>query len=255
MIEKSSYTRLAALDSRQSNRLVEALRSASSQLSSEPIAVLGVACRLPGNVHGIADFDRLLAEGRTPISPAEPRRWIGDPHGVRAGFISGLDRFDANFFGLTPREVESLDPQQRLALESAIEAIEDSGRTVDDLRGSTTGVFLGIYHHDFGEALGSESTPYSASGNAHSVAAGRLAYTLDLSGPAISFDTACSTSLVAIHQAARSLSMRECDGAIVVGVNVILSRHTHDSLDSWGMLSPRARCSPFDAAADGFVRG
>ncbi len=255
MIEKSSYARLAALDSRQSNRLVEALRSASSQLSSEPIAVLGVACRLPGNVHGIADFDRLLAEGRTPISPAEPRRWIGDPYGVRAGFISGLDRFDANFFGLTPREVESLDPQQRLALESAIEAIEDSGRTVDDLRGSTTGVFLGIYHHDFGEALGSESTPYSASGNAHSVAAGRLAYTLDLSGPAISFDTACSTSLVAIHQAARSLSMRECDGAIVVGVNVILSRHTHDSLDSWGMLSPRARCSPFDAAADGFVRG
>lgn len=255
MTEKSTYARLAVLQESQRDRIIEILSSASSQLRGEPIAVLGVSVRLPGDVSGVDDFDRLLTEGATPITETDPRRWIGDSHGIRAGFLSDPLVFDADFFGIMPLEAESLDPQQRLALEIAVEAIEDSGRSVDDLRGSATGLFLGIYHHDFEEVFISAPSPYAASGNAHSIAAGRLAYILDLSGPAISFDTACSTSLVAIHQAACSLAMRECDGAIVAGVNVMLSRRTHDSLESWGMLSPRARCSSFDVAADGFVRG
>lgn len=255
MSETSAWQRMAALGPTKAAHMSALLENSSAQLRGEPIAVVGMGCRLPGQVRGTAAFGQLLADQVVPIGPVDPDRWFGDPSGIEGGFLEDPFGFDAAFFGMTPREAESLDPQQRLVLEVAVEALEDTGRPLEDVRGSRTGVFLGIYHHDFEDALPDEPLAHAATGNAHSVAAGRLAYAFDLTGPAVSFDTACSSSLVAMHQACRSLSARECDGAIVAGVNLMMSARTHAALNAWGMLSPRSRCSAFDAAADGFVRG
>ncbi len=174
------------------------------------------------------------------------------------GFLRNVDRFDAQFFGITPREAASMDPQQRLLLEVAWEALEDAGQAPDSLTGSATGVFVGMCNADYfhrivrGDPSGLDA--YVATGGAHSVAAGRLAYVLGLQGPNVAIDTACSSSLVAIHLACQSLRAGECRMALAGGVNLILAPETTIILSRAHMMAPDGRCKAFDARADGFVR-
>src|SRR4029077_8890880 len=170
-----------------------------------------------------------------------------------------VDRFDARFFGITPREAATMDPQQRLLLEVAWEALEDAGQAPDALTGSATGVFVGMCNADYfhrivrGDATGLDA--YVATGGAHSVPAGRVASLLGLQGPNVAIDTACSSSLVAVHLACQSLRSGECRMALAGGVNLILSPLSTIALSKLRALSPEGRCKTFDAAADGYVRG
>ena len=174
------------------------------------------------------------------------------------GFLSAVDRFDPHFFGIAPREALTLDPQQRLVLEVAWEALERAGRAPDSLRGSLTGVFIGITGFDFAQYLRAVDPGrldvYTATGTAHNSAAGRVAYTLGLQGPAMAVDTACSSSLTAIHLACQSLRLKESELAIAGGVQLMLIPDPFVSFHKWGMMAPDGRCKTFDEAADGFVR-
>ena len=176
----------------------------------------------------------------------------------RGGFLSQVDRFDAQFFGISPREAATMDPQQRLLLETATEALESAGLATDRLSGSATGVFVGITTSDYGQLLrvgGPEhSDVYSATGSALNAAAGRVSFTYGFQGPCLSVDTACSSSLVAVHLACQSLRSGESDLALAGGVNVILSPDAMVLFSKWGMMAPDGACKTFDAAADGFVR-
>src|SRR6185295_51973 len=217
-------------------------------------------------------FWRLLERGGDGIVEVPRDRWDVDalydpdpdaPGKVSSrfgGFIRDIDRFDAEFFGITPREAATMDPQQRLLLEVTWEALEDAGQAPDRLAGSRTGVFVGMASSDYAalqlktgdlEAVGA----YYASGIAHSVASGRVSYVLGLQGPSLSVDTACSSSLVAVHLACQSLRADECRMALAAGVNLILSPENGISFAKSRMLSPGGRCRAFDAGADGFVDG
>jgi acyl transferase domain-containing protein/SAM-dependent methyltransferase len=236
----------------------------------EPIAIVGVGCRLPGGVSGPDDFWRLLEGGVDAITEIPRERFDADAYfdpdpdaaGKIAtrwgGFLDRVDEFDADFFGITPREAMGMDPQQRLLLEVAWEALEHAGHA-GALAGSRTGVFVGIGTSDYvqlrlmhGDPRGID--PYLATGSSHSVASGRPAYALGLVGPAISVDTACSSSLVAVHLAVQSLRAGECRMALAGGVNVILMPEMVMALSRANMLAPDGRCKAFDARADGFVR-
>ena len=174
------------------------------------------------------------------------------------GFLEDIDRFDASFFGISRREAESMDPQQRLLLEVSWEAIERAGIDASTLRGSKTGVFVGVTTTDYSHiALNQDPTlldAYTATGSALNVTAGRIAYVLGLNGPAMAIDTACSSSLVAIHLACQSLRLGEADMALAGGVNALLKPEPFICFAKWGMMAPDGRCKTFDAAADGFVR-
>ena len=173
--------------------------------------------------------------------------------------LARVDGFDAQFFGISPREALHLDPQQRLLLETSWEALEQAGIAADRLRATSTGVFVGIHATDYSQMLlagGIESVDaYLATGNAHSVAAGRLSFLLGLQGPSLAVDTACSSSLVAVHLACQALRNRECNLALAGGVNLMLTPELSISFSRARMLAPDGRCKTFDAAADGFVRG
>jgi acyl transferase domain-containing protein len=260
-ITKLSPKRLALLAVELQAKL-EALEGAGL----EPLAVIGLGCRFPGGADSPAAFWRLLERGGDAITEVPRDRWDVDAYfdpdpdapgkmSTRfGGFIADVDRFDAQFFGITPREAASMDPQQRLLLEVAWEALEDAGQAPDRLTGSATGVFVGLCNADYfhgivrGDPAGLDA--YVATGGAHSVAAGRLAYLLGLQGPNVAVDTACSSSLVAIHLACQSLRSGECRMALAGGVNVILSPETTIILSR----APDGRCKAFDARADGFVR-
>ena len=264
-ITKLSPKRLALLAVELQSKL-EALEGAGS----EPLAVIGLGCRFPGGADSPAAFWRLLERGGDAITEVPRDRWDVDAYfdpdpdapgkmSTRfGGFIADIDRFDAQFFGITPREAASMDPQQRLLLEVAWEALEDAGQAPDRLTGSATGVFVGLCNADYfqgivrGDAAGLDA--YVATGGAHSVAAGRLAYLLGLQGPNVAVDTACSSSLVAIHLACQSLRSGECRMALAGGVNAILSPETTIILSRAHMMAPDGRCKAFDARADGFVR-
>lgn len=250
---------------------MEAKLAASERRQHEPIAIVGMGIRFPGGADGPHEFWELLVSGRDGITEIPADRWdvdaMFDPDpDVRAksytrwgGFIDDVDRFDAPFFGISPREAVSMDPQQRILLEVAWEAIEDAGIPVSDLAGTRTGVFVGVIGTDYsGLALRGgvmdDVDAYFASGIAHSIAAGRLAYTLDLRGPAVSVDTACSSSLVSTHLACQSLRTRESDVALAGGVNLMLSPDAHVMTSQARMMSFEGRCKTFDAAADGYVR-
>lgn len=241
-------------------------------LSLEPIALVGVGCRFPGAA-GAAAFWKLLIEGADAIGEVPPDRWdaaaadrmlsAGLTHGngvatVRwGGWLSGIDQFDAEFFGISPREAACIDPQQRLLMEVAWEALEDAGMPAERVRGSATGVYIGISTNDYRQAFvarTSEADPYWSTGNAGSIAANRLSYFLDLRGPSISIDTACSSSLVAVHLAMCSLRSGECDLALAGGVNAILSPDVSFSFAKGGGLASDGRCKAFDSRADGIVR-
>ena len=241
------------------------------QKQSEPIAIVGLGCRIPGAGDPDA-FWRLLHDGVDAIGEVPPDRWdvdaLYDPdpdapgkiYTRWGGFVPGVDRFDAHFFGMAPREAVGLDPQQRLLLEVSWEALEHAGIAPQSLSGSTAGVFVGIGSSDWmvqrmqGDAL-RDLDAYSGTGGAMSVAAGRLSYSLGLQGPAVAVDTACSSSLVALHLACQSLRQGECRVALAGGVNLILSPQSSIILSRAHMLAPDGRCKTFDAAADGYVRG
>ena len=228
--------------------------------SNEPIAIIGAGCRLPGRVENAEEFWRLLNDTEDAITTVPPERWAMEPHPSTThygAFLEQVAEFDAAFFGISPREAMSLDPQHRLLLEVSWEAIEDAAQAPSALLGSATGVFIGISTHDYARLLESagEVGPYFGTGNAFSTAAGRLSYTLGLTGPSLAIDTACSSSLAAVHAACQSLRLGECEQALVGGVNLILTPENSLVFSQAQMLAADGRCKVFDAAADGYVRG
>jgi acyl transferase domain-containing protein/NADP-dependent 3-hydroxy acid dehydrogenase YdfG len=263
-ISKMSPKRLALL-------AVQLKEELDATKARAPLAIIGMACRFPGGADDPRRYWELLAEGRDAIREVPADRWdidaFFDPDpdaparmSARAGgFLDRIDGFDPPFFSITPREAQTMDPQQRLLLEVSWEALEHAGVAPAALLGSPTGVFIGVCNSDhFQRVLGrgmEEIDAYLASGNAHSVAAGRISYFLGLQGPALAIDTACSSSLVALHVACQSLRSGESRIAIAGGVNVMCSPETTVALTKAHMLAPDGRCKTFSAAADGFSRG
>lgn len=237
-------------------------------LASEPIAIIGMGCRLPGGVHDPEQLWTLLEHGVDAVTRVPADRWdpasndADAPAGVDptpfAGLLDDVVGFDASFFGIAPREAVRMDPQQRVLLEVTWDALRDAGCTAESLRGSATGVFVAIYNDDYARNLFRDwegIDAHTASGNSHGVSAGRISYLLDLRGPAIAVDTACSASLVALHTACRSLRAGETNMAIVGAASMLLGPEQTISLAKWGMMAPDGKCKAFDASADGWVRG
>ncbi|OBY29759.1 type I polyketide synthase [Mycolicibacter kumamotonensis] len=264
------FNRMSAMGADKRGALTEQFEKASRIAAAEPIAVVGIGCRFPGDASGPEAYWDLLANGRDAITEIPPDRWDADEYydpdplapgrmsSKWGGFISDVAGFDADFFGISPREAEAMDPQQRLMLEVAWEALEHAGMSPERLSGIRSAVMMGVYYTEYQGISASNPDAidgYSATGNAHAVAVGRIAYLLGLRGPAIAMDSACSSSLVTIHMACQSLRMRESDLALAGGVSLILRPETQIAMAKWGMLSPRGRCHTFDAGADGFVRG
>lgn len=232
------------------------------------VAVIGLGCRLPGGVEGADGFWKHLIEGSDLVGQVPDRRWRDFTASVaasllerttrRGAFLDDIEAFDADYFGITPREAEVMDPQQRLLLEVGCEALDHAGVPAPVLQGSNTGVFVGLSSLEYGHLTTSDParlTPWTSTGAAGSITANRLSYLLDLRGPSLTIDTACSSSLVAVHQACRSLRSGECDVALAAGVNVLLSPTVTASFEQAGALAADGRCKPFDAAADGITRG
>lgn len=245
----------------------------AEKAGTEPIAVVGMGCRLPGGVNNPNEFWDLLRDGRSGIVRVPAERWDADAlytedHTVpgticnrEGGFLTSWqpDEFDAEYFSITPREAAAMDPQQRLFLEVALEALENAGIAPHTIRGTQTSVFVGVTAYDYMLTMSGSVRPedldaYVLTGNAANFAAGRMAYLLGARGPAVVLDTACSSSLVAIHLACQSLRWRESDTALVGGTNLLLSPGTSIACSRWGMLSPEGQCKTFDASADGYVR-
>ncbi|MEX1041603.1 MAG: aminotransferase class I/II-fold pyridoxal phosphate-dependent enzyme [Pirellulaceae bacterium] len=235
----------------------------------EPIAILGIGCRLPGAANPTAFWNALIA-GRDAISEVPPDRWDLDsiysdqpatPGKMSTrfgGFLENVADFDPAFFGISGREAERMDPQQRLLLEVTWEALENAGIPVRGLSDSQTGVFVGISNSDYGRMMirGLDSLgAYSATGSSLSIAANRISYLFNLRGPSIAIDTACSSSLVAAHLACRSLRSGESDLAVAAGVNLILTPEGTVTFSQARMMAPDGKCKTFDAKADGYVRG
>ncbi|MEV5437624.1 type I polyketide synthase [Streptomyces sp. NPDC052682] len=232
--------------------------------TAEPVAVVGVGCRLPGGVHGPDGYWRLLTGGVDAIRRVPEDRWRDFtpsppadalPYG---GYLDDIAGFDAEFFGISPREARVMDPQQRILLEVVHEALDHAAVPAASLAGTATGVFVGVSAPEYGQLTGADpgaADPLAPAGAALSVAAGRVAYVLDTRGPCLAVDTACSSSLVAVHQACVSLRTGECDTAIAAGVNLLLSPAVTVAFRRVGALAPDGRCKPFSAAADGIGRG
>lgn len=250
------------------------LRSLRARLEERtaPVAIIGAGCRFPAGVDDLGSLARVLRAGTDAVGRVPADRWDADAyydpdpdapgrmHTRDAACLAEMDQFDADFFGITPREAQHLDPQQRLLLEVAWEAFEDAGLAPDRLRGSRTGVFTGLMYADYMvrglrenglDGIGA----YLGTGGTFSATAGRLAYVLGLQGPAMALDTACSSSLVSVHLACQALRNGECDLAIAGGVNALLTPEPSINLTKARMISPRGRCRTFDAGADGYVRG
>ncbi|MGD9832286.1 MAG: SDR family NAD(P)-dependent oxidoreductase [Piscinibacter sp.] len=246
--------------------------AAAEAAQREPIAIIGLGCRVPGGGNEPASFWALMRDGVDAIGPLPADRWdveaLHDPDpevpgriATRAGgFLGDVRGFDPGLFGITRREAQGMDPQQRLFLEVAWEALEHAGQPPDRLQHSPTGVYLGVTGSDYAylqfESRDRELLDaHFASGIAHSIASGRLSYLLGLQGPALTIDTACSSSLVAVHLACQALRAGDCAMALAGGVNLILSPDLYIALSRARMLAPDGRCKTFDAAADGFARG
>ena len=267
---KTTFDRISAMSAEQRDKLTEQFEKASRVAGAEPIAVVGIGCRFPGGATSPENYWKLLESGTNAVTEVPADRWDGDayydPDVTAPGrmpskwgaYIDDMQGFDAEFFGITPREAAAMDPQQRVVLEVAYEALENAGMAPDTLGEIRGAVMLGVYYNEYQSAsAGNPDTidAYSATGNAHSVTVGRIAYLLGLKGPAVAVDTACSSSLVSIHLACQSLRMRESDLALAGGVSLSLRPETQLALGKWGMLSPHGRCYAFDSRANGFVRG
>ncbi|GAC1348687.1 MAG: hypothetical protein NVSMB27_17520 [Ktedonobacteraceae bacterium] len=242
------------------------------ETDAEPIAVVGMGCRFPGAKDPEA-FWQLLRNGVDTIREVPADRWDinayydpnpGTPGKMSTrwgGFLEHVDQFDPHFFGIAPREAVRMDPQQRLLLEVAWEALEDAGQAPHQLAGSRTGVFIGVSGIDYSQLqirhgdYPFDIDAYAGTGNAHSITANRLSYLLDLRGPSMAVDTACSSSLVAVHLACQSLLNGESTLTLAGGVNLIFFPAVTISFSQARMMAPDGRCKPFDASADGYVRG
>lgn len=234
----------------------------------EDIGIIGIGCRFPG-AENPDSFWNLLHDGIDAITEIPQDRWdfdtfyndrAGTPGKMNTrsgGFLKQLDGFDPGFFGISPREAKYIDPQQRLVLEVAWEALENAGVAPDSLANTHAGVFIGVSNADYHRLLYQNLTDvngYCGTGTSFSIVANRLSYLLDLRGPSLAIDTACSSSLVALHYACQSLYSGESDLCIVGGVNVILSPEMHITFSQAGMMASDGRCKAFDAAADGYGR-
>jgi malonyl CoA-acyl carrier protein transacylase len=261
-----------------SQRLLLALKQARLQLEAveqqknELIAIIGMDCRFPGGANDSDAYWQLLAKGIDAMTEIPQQRWNVDAYYDRdpeakgkmytryGGFVEQVDQFDPQFFGISPREAISLDPQQRLLLEVSYSALEHAGHSPEQLKGSQTGVFIGIGFEDYAKRSISSGDPtlidaYSSLGNTRSIAVGRIAYVLGFQGPVIQLDTTCSSSLLAVHLACQSLRVRECNLALAGGVNLILSPEPMIGFCKLKALSVDGRCKTFDAGADGYGRG
>jgi acyl transferase domain-containing protein/pimeloyl-ACP methyl ester carboxylesterase len=244
---------------------------AAETANSEPIAILGMGCRFPGANDPDAYWD-LLHSGTCAIAPIPKDRWnvdeMYDPdpeqkgkcYARHGGYVQGIQEFDPQFFGVSPREARILDPQQRMLLEASWAAIEDAGISPESLYGSNTGVFVGVSSFEFALTMQASLEPelvdpYCGSGGALSPTAGRLSYVLGLTGPSMAVDTACSSSLVSVHLACQSLRRGECGQALAGGVNLLMAPGVHLAFCKARMLSPDGLCKTFDAGANGYVRG
>ncbi|MFI9201383.1 SDR family NAD(P)-dependent oxidoreductase [Streptomyces sp. NPDC053048] len=243
--------------------------SSVEHLRSEPIAVVGAACRLPGGISTPAELWSALISGRDLIGPVppgrfDPDRWLdpdpgrpGKTYTTVGGFLDDIHGFDAGYFAMSPREVSRMDPQQRLALELAVEALDDAGVAAAVLAGADTAVYMGVSSPAFGvmQGLDERSTDgYTMTGGALSIVANRVSHFLDLRGPSLAIDTACSSSLVALHHACEALRAGRCGTALAGGVHVLLSPFEFVGFSKASMLSPTGRCRTFSAGADGYVR-
>ncbi|MGJ7908147.1 beta-ketoacyl synthase N-terminal-like domain-containing protein, partial [Actinopolyspora sp. H202] len=246
----------------------ETIESAAHSLD-EPVAVVSTACRFPGGVVDPDGFWELLRTGGDAITDVPASRFdidaVFDPdpeaegstYSRSGGFLDGIDEFDPTFFGIPPHEAKSVDPQQRLLLETTWEALERAGIRAEELKGSRTGVFVGLWTEEYqNEALRDTNgiDAYTLLGTNPSATAGRISYWLGLRGPNLPVNTACSSSLVAMHLACQSLRSGECEQALVGGVNVLLSAAGFVYFSRVGALSPTGRCQAFSADADGYVR-
>jgi acyl transferase domain-containing protein/NADPH:quinone reductase-like Zn-dependent oxidoreductase/acyl carrier protein/NADP-dependent 3-hydroxy acid dehydrogenase YdfG len=238
-------------------------------VTDDRIAIVGMACRFPG---GVADEDglwALLRSTRDAVGTLGDDRWStevwfhprraepGRSVTLSAGLLERVDAFDAAFFGISPREARQMDPQQRLLLELTWEALENGGQPPDRLAGSDCAVYIGISSTDYGLRSMDDLSAidaYSMTGNTLSIAANRISYLFDLRGPSMAVDTACSSALVALHQACRSLREGEASMAIAGGVSLLLHPYPFIGFSKASMLSARGRCRPFDAGGDGYVR-
>jgi polyketide synthase PksN len=241
----------------------------ADRFAAMPIAIVGIAGVMPQSPD-LASFWDNLRNGRDLVTEIPRDRWIWEDHDGNplkepntsysrwGGFMNGVDRFDPLFFGITPREAEMMDPQQRLFIETVWRAVEDSGHKLADLSGTRTGLFVGVSSQDYVDVLAANRSSldgYSASGNSHSILANRVSYLLNLRGPSAPIDTACSSSLIALHRAIESIHAGNCDMAIVGGVQVMLTPVAHISLSAAGMLSTDGKCKTFSKDANGYVRG
>ena len=246
---------------------------ANIRIDTDQIAIIGLSGRFPGGANDPNTFWELLKQGYDGITEVPPSRWdidsyydpdpeaSGKMYVRRGGFLDiNIEEFDANFFGISPREAEYMDPQQRLLLEVAWEALEQACIDPLSLKGSLTGTFMGLSSHDYFDLINSlqaveNINAYFGTGNAASVLAGRLSYSLGFQGPSVTIDTACSSSLVALNIACKSLLNGECNLALAGGINIILN----PSVTIYGckahMLAKDGYCKSFDISADGFARG
>ncbi|MEM1225048.1 MAG: SDR family NAD(P)-dependent oxidoreductase [Planctomycetota bacterium] len=262
--------RLANLTPKQRAALQSRLQGKAT--AAEPIAVVGMGCRFPG-APDLDAYWSLIREGTDGTSDIPAERFdvdpIYDPDGIqagkmsvrRAGLVDGIDLFDPQFFGISPREAARMDPQQRLLLEVAWESLEIGGIGPHRIAGENVGVYVGIGGTDYSKVPSQYDGYYQyidahiGTGNALSIAANRISYIMDLRGPSMAIDTACSSSTMATHLAVESLRRRECEMALAGGVNAILTPETTIAFSKARMLSPDGRCRPFDASANGYVRG
>lgn len=235
----------------------------------EKIAIVGVACRLPGGIASLDDYWQVLSQGQDVVTEISHERFgteffqhpnrkePGKSVTFSAGVLANIEHFDAAFFGISPREAEQMDPQQRLLLELAWEALENGGQVPETLAGSDCAVYVGIASTDYLNRRVDDPASmdaYTMTGNTASIASNRISYIFDLHGPSVSVDTACSSSLVAVHQACQAIRSGEASMAIAGGVNMLLHPFAFVGFSQASMLSARGRCRTFDASGDGYVR-
>ncbi len=237
--------------------------------NKKKIAIVGMACRFPGEASSPDAYWNVLKEGKDLVTEVSSERWgtdfyqhpdkkePGKSYTFSAGVLPKVDEFDASFFGVSPREAAQMDPQQRLLLELTWEALENGQQLPETLAGSDCAVYIGIASTDYAHRRMDDLSsldPYSMTGNTASIASNRISYMFDLQGPSVSVDTACSSSLVALHQACNAIWNGDAPFAITGGVNMLLHPFGFVGFSKASMLSPRGRCRAFDATGDGYVR-
>jgi acyl transferase domain-containing protein/NADPH:quinone reductase-like Zn-dependent oxidoreductase/surfactin synthase thioesterase subunit/SAM-dependent methyltransferase/NAD(P)-dependent dehydrogenase (short-subunit alcohol dehydrogenase family)/aryl carrier-like protein len=237
----------------------------------EPLAIIGIGCRFPGDVNNPEEFWKLIIEKGDAVTDIPPDRWdvnakyapdfkqAGKINVRRGGFIKDIDKFDASFFGISPMEASRMDPQQRMLLELSYEAMENAGLTFSDLDGSRTSVLIGISSHDYGDLQNTPVEqvnigPHTNLGSALCITANRISYFYNLKGLSMALDTACSSSLNAVHLACRNIWEGDADMAFAGGVNAILKPEPQMGFSKGGFLSPDGKCFAFDSRANGYIR-